>query len=119
MKPKNSDARKNTPEVRFDAAMKTSEEIKNQGEEAARLLDSPVYNLAHRSVIQNLQDEWMATNPHEREKREGLYHRIQALSTVSEELAVMVSLAKQLDDDALLKESKVQLAYDENTGFSL
>ena len=116
---KSHESRKNSPGLRHNETPKTPDEIRNQGEEAARLLDSPVFNLAHRSVIQNLQDEWMQTNPKEREKREGLYHRVQALSAVSEELAVMISLAKTLDDDELAKESKLQLAYDENTGFSL
>lgn len=119
MNKKSSGDRKNTPEVQLSVVQKSSNEVKSQGEAAAELLNSPVYNLAHRSVVQNLQDEWMTTSPHEREKREGLYHRIQALSAVSEELAVMISLAKQLDDDELANESKVQLAYDENTGFSL
>ena len=45
----------------------TAQEILSQGEQASRLLDSPIYNIAHRSVIQNLQDEWMTTDPKERE----------------------------------------------------
>ena len=89
------------------------------GEEASRLLDSPVYNLAHRSVIQGIQDEWMTTLAHEREKREGMYHRVQALAAVAEEMALMVARAQQISDDELSKERTLTLAYDENSGFKL
>ena len=89
------------------------------GEEAGQLLNSPVYNLAHRSVVQNLQDEWMTTLPHEKEKREGLYQRIQALMAVAEEMAMMVEQARQISDDELANERKLQLAYDAESGFRL
>ena len=92
-------------------------EILSLGEQAANLLNAPVYNLAHRSVIQNLQDEWMATQPHEREKREGLYQMIRGLSAISSEMAMMVEKARQMGDDELAQERKLQLAYDENQGF--
>ena len=97
----------------------SAQQILSSGEEAARLLDSPVYNLAHRSVIQNLQDEWMATRPHEKEKREGLYQMIRGLSTVSGELAMMIEQAKRVGEDELAAERKKRQVtdYDENTGF--
>ena len=92
-------------------------EILTQGEEATRLLDSPIYNLAHRSVVQSLQDEWAGTSPHETQKREGLYQRVQALSQVAAEMAMMIARAQGLEDNELAKERKLQLAYDENSGF--
>lgn len=92
-------------------------EILTQGEEATRLLDSPIYNLAHRSVVQSLQDEWVGTSPHETQKREGLYQRVQALSQVAAEMAMMIARAQGLEDNELAKERKLQLAYDENSGF--
>ena len=95
----------------------TADEIRSQGESAARLLDSPIYNLAHRSVVQNLQDEWMSTSPHEREKREGLYQRIQALSAISSDMAMMVEQVRTMNESELANERKLQLAYDENAGF--
>ncbi len=97
----------------------TAQEILSQGEQASRLLDSPIYNIAHRSVIQNLQDEWMTTDPKEREKREGLYQMVRGLSTVSSEMAMMIERARLISDDEMMKENKLQLAYDENTGFNL
>lgn len=95
----------------------TAEEILTQGEQASSLLEAPIYNLAHRSVIQNLQDEWMTTQPHEREKREGLYQMIRGLSAISSEMAMMVEQARLMDEDDLAQERKLQLAYDENAGF--
>ncbi len=97
----------------------STSEILMLGEEASRLLDSPIYNLAHRSVVQNLQDEWVGTSPHETQKREGLYQRIQALSQVAAEMAMMIARAQSLEDNELAKERKLQLAYDENSGFGL
>ena len=95
----------------------SSQEILSQGENASKLLDSPVYNLAHRSVIQNLQDEWMSTSPHETQKREGLYQRVQALSGVANEMSMMIARAQQVSDAELQEERKLQLDYDENQGF--
>ena len=97
----------------------SSQQILSSGEQAATLLDSPVFNLAHRSVVQNLQDEWMATKPHEKEKREGLYQMIRGLSAVSGELAMMIEHAKRVSEDELAMERKKRQVtdYDENTGF--
>ena len=114
------DGKKSSPDtlpIKTLESPQTAEEIMSQGEEASRVLSSDIYNLAHRSVIQNLQDEWMTTAPHETQKREGLWHRVQALSAVAGEMAVMVANAKALSSEELAKESKMQLDYDENSGF--
>jgi hypothetical protein len=95
----------------------STQEILAQGEEASKLLDSPVYNLAHRSVIQSIQDEWLSTSPHETQKREGLYQRAQALSMVANEMAMMIVKAQGINDDELAKARKIQREYDENQGF--
>jgi len=106
-----------TVRITLQPAPLTIDEISSQGEEASRLLDSPIYNLAHRSVVQNLQDEWVETSPHETQKREGLYQRVQALSMVASEMAMMIARAQSLEENELAKERKLQLAYDENSGF--
>lgn len=95
----------------------SAQEILSQGEEAAQLLNSPIYNLAYRSVVQRLQDDWISTKAHEREKREGLYQMVQGLSAVANEMNMMIEQAKMLGDDELAKERKLQLAYEENEGF--
>ena len=93
------------------------QEMLSQGEEAARLLDSPVYNLAHRSVFQSIQDEWATSSPHETQKREGLFQQIRAMSAVANEMSMMVTRAQAINDDELAKERKLQIDYDENAGF--
>ena len=114
---KEKSGKANLPTIALSKEPTSAAEMLGQGEEAARLLDSPVYNLAHRSVIQSLQDEWMMTEPREREKREGLYQRIRALSMISSELAMMVEQARMIGDSELARERKLQFTYDENTGF--
>jgi hypothetical protein len=106
-----------TAQIRLQETPLSASEILSQGEEASRLLDSPIYNLAHRSVVQNLQDEWVATSPHETQKREGLYQRIQAVSMVAAEMAMMIARAQSIEDGAIAKERTLQLAYNENDGF--
>jgi hypothetical protein len=105
------------PSLQTTAPILTAQEMLSQGEAAARLLDSPVYNLAHRSVMQNLQDEWMETKVHEKEKREGLFQMVRGLSAVASEMAMMVEQAKMLGADKLEDERKLQLAYNDNDGF--
>jgi hypothetical protein len=105
------------PSLQTTAPVLTAQEMLSQGEAASRLLDSPVYNLAHRSVVQNLQDEWMETKAHEKEKREGLYQMIRGLSAVASEMAMMVEQAKMLGNDQLEDERRLELAYNDNDGF--
>lgn len=82
----------------------TVDEILERGNESANLLNAPVYNLAHRSVIQNLQDQWLLTLPHETNKREGLYMKAVALSEVTLELETMIQAAQGLNISELQKE---------------
>ena len=107
----------NTGQTRPQEEALSAAEILSMGEQAANLLDDPIYNLAHRSVVRNLQDEWMSTSPHESQKREGLYQQIRGLSAVAGEMAAMISQAQQVSDDELTRERKLQLAYSENSGF--
>ena len=119
---KNKENRKHSPDsgkLTMLDVQQSANEILSSGEEAARLLDSPVFNLAHRSVIVNLQDEWISTKAHEREKREGLYQMVRGLSAVSSELAMMVEQAKRVSEDELAQERKKQsiVDYSEHSGF--
>lgn len=65
---------------------------------------SPVYGIAHQSVIQNIQDEWLESEPHETQKREALYWKACALSQVSLEMAAMVQEAQALDEETVKRE---------------
>lgn len=87
---------------------KSASEILQAGDKAAELLNNTVYNLAHRSLIQSYQEQWMLTEPHERERREFLYHKIQAASEVATEMASMVNEAQSLNMDELKREELAQ-----------
>ena len=74
-------------------------EMVASGLKAAELLGNSAYNLAHMSVIRNLQDQWLNSEPHETRLREGTYNQAQALTLVTNELSSMVVLANELSDE--------------------
>jgi hypothetical protein len=74
-------------------------EMTQSGLKAAELLGNTTYNLAHQSVIRNLQDQWLNSEPHETRLREGLFSQAQALALVTNELSAMVVLANELSDE--------------------
>ena len=82
-----------------DELYQTPEEIAQNGLKAAELLGNLVYNVAYSSVIRNLQDEWLSSQPHETKRRDALYNSASALSLVTQELAAMIVLADELSDD--------------------
>ncbi len=94
----------NSPKIIFTEPPPSKEEQIQRGVEAAKLLTAPVYGIAHQSVIQNLQDEWLETEPHEQQKREGLYWKACALSAVSLEMAGMVQSASALSEEDIKRE---------------
>ena len=75
----------------------TADEIRLMGESAARLLNEPIYQEAYEKVIQDYQDQWMMSQPHETNKRESLYNKIQAASDHVKELAAMVQATQALN----------------------
>ena len=95
----------------------TKEQLLSRGEEAARLLNSPVYNLAHQSLIQSYQDRILETAPNERNLREWLYTLMTSLSDVANELASFVNQAQGLNLEELAAEESAQRLSDENRGF--
>jgi hypothetical protein len=99
-KPKNG----NSPRVIFSELPPSKEKLIQRGIDAANLLMSPVYGIAHQSVIQNIQDEWLESEPHEQQKREGLYWKACALSAVSLKMAAMIQEAQALDEETVKRE---------------
>ena len=84
--------------------MLSVEEILLRGDNAARLLNEPIYQIAFETTVQNIQDDWMRTQPHEREKRESMYHKIVALGEVANELASMVQETQGINLQSMKKE---------------
>lgn len=90
---------RNSRGLTFEESPPSKEELISQGHKAAELLMNPVFGIAWSSVIQNLQDDWLTTEPHEREKREGLYWTACGLSRVGSELQALVLKAQELSDE--------------------
>ena len=75
------------------------------GQEAAQLLNSPVFNLAFESTITDLQKEWLESHPEEVKKREWLYAKAQALGHVALELSGFAREAMRLSEEDMQQEA--------------
>ena len=80
------------------------EEILERGDSAARLLNEPIFSIAYEETVQNIQDDWIRTLPHESQKREGMYQKVIALSEVANELAAMVQATQGINMESMKKE---------------
>lgn len=79
-------------------------EILHRGEEASRLLQSPVFNVAVRSAIDHWQEEILRSDPMDVSVREGMYYRMRAINDALIELAGFVQLATNLSERELAEE---------------
>ena len=99
----------------------SSEEGLNQimeaGVEASKLLNSPIYQVAHRMSLDQVITEWSQTSPKEREKRESLYHELRALGSAAQILAGMVGQAQQASQQSARNDPQSQ--YLDKQGFGL
>lgn len=95
-------------QLKFTPPVLTKQQILERGEQAAKQLQSPVFQLAYQSVVQSLQDQITNTEPHESQKREWLNLKVKALGDVSRELGLYVALAVQISDTSLAEESRNQ-----------
>ena len=71
-------------------------QILKAGEEAARLLQSQVFNIAYQSVLRDSHIQWLNTQPKESAKREGLYLECLAMEKMVEKLKNAVGDAERL-----------------------
>lgn len=95
--------------------------IMEVGEEASRLLQSPVYNLAYRNVMDGIFHNFIESHPKEEKLRESLYYQVQGLKEVTMLLATSVADAQRIRTE-LDEENSVDRKYQEhlNTqGFGL
>ena len=93
------------------------EQIKATGEEAADLLNSPVYNLAVNSVVDDLGLLILQTEPHETQKREWLYQQGAAIGRINQKLVEFVQLAQSLHMEELASEEAAQREQSADLGF--
>ena len=95
------------------------QQIIAMGEHASQLLQSPVYNLAHRMSLDSVIQEWSACQPKEREKRESLWHELQALGRTAQTLAGMVERAQQAAHAQSESATQAENEYLDQQGFGL
>jgi phosphate starvation-inducible protein PhoH len=86
------------------------QELMSRGETASALLQSPVFNLAVRGTIENLQDEILQSQPGDTAGREALYFRMRGLNDVLAELAGYVHIAQSMSDREKEAEELADLA---------
>ena len=83
----------------------TTEEILETGERAAELLNAPVFLKAVGQTLVDTQNDWIATAPHESQKREGLYQQTRAMNAVMAQLQGMVQATQGINLDVAKKET--------------
>ena len=80
------------------------EEILERGDSAARLLNEPIFSIAFENTMQNYQDDWIRTKPHETQRREFLYHKAIALTEVAIDLQGMVQATQGINLESMKQE---------------
>jgi endo-alpha-1,4-polygalactosaminidase (GH114 family) len=97
----------------------TLDEVLVRGEEAARLLESPVYQLAHNMAIESVVEEWISTEEGETQKRESMWREIRALALTQDMLVALINQAQQQN---LTQEQAAEQdlnRYEDEQGFGL
>jgi len=95
----------------------TRDEVINRGEKAAQLLGAPVMTLVVQSLVQEIADEWMETDPKEVQKREGLHAESRALARILNRLASMSGQAMSLSEDVQRAELAAQQLRANSAGY--
>jgi len=119
-KGKNNSAKSlpNSKQLKFTPPVMTPEQIKVSGEQAAQLLNSPIYNLAVNSVVEDLGQEILRSEPHEHNRREWLYTQGAAIGRMNTKLVEFVQLAQSLHMTDIAAEENAQHEEDASRGFA-
>lgn len=108
---------RSTKRLAFTRPVVSKEQILASGERAAELLNSPVYNLAVNSVVEDLGMEMLGTEPHESNRRDWLHAQGAATSRINQKLVEFVQMAQHLQLEAITSEESAQREADFNRGF--
>lgn len=73
-----------------------AQQIMAAGEEAARLLNSPIFNLAYRQQMEDTINQWLVSEPKETNKRDSLYYQARAQVAMAERMQGFIEQAQRL-----------------------
>lgn len=93
-----------------------TQQLINIGQEAARLLNSPVFNLAYRQTLDQLFSEFADSQPAHTKERDSIHQETHALGRVVSRLQAFIKTAEMALDQAE-KEQSMQSGPDEHSGF--
>lgn len=75
------------------------QQIIQMGEAASQLLNNPLYQMAHKLAVDQAIVEWSQTSPKEKEKRDSLWHEVQAHGRTAEIMRGCIERAQQVLQD--------------------
>jgi hypothetical protein len=93
------------------------QEVIQMGQQAAKLLESPIYNVAHRMCVEETIGAWSSTHPEEVKKREAHWQELQALARVAVQLGSLVDRAKELLEKSQQEDRRSEDEYLDQQGF--
>ena len=72
------------------------QQILEAGQQAAQLLNSPIFNLAYRETVNRFFNEWLQTKVGHSNERETIFSRVTSLQAVANTLSEYVQQAEVL-----------------------
>jgi hypothetical protein len=71
-----------------------AQQVLQAGEQASRLLQSPVFNMAYRMQMEDTINRWLTSKPKETNLRDSLYYEAQAQVAMTTKLQAFVEQAQ-------------------------
>lgn len=98
-----------------------AQEILSAGEQAARLLQAPVFNLAYRQQMEDTVNQWLTSSPKESNKRDSLYYQAKALVQMATRMNGFVEQAQRVlvEQGADQDPKRKQADYLDTQGFGI
>ena len=78
----------------FPPKPETIQQLLSAGEDLARLMESPVLNLAWGWTIQALTEEWVESRPEDKAKKDDLHRMLQVAGLLKQTMTHYIELAK-------------------------
>ena len=95
----------------------TYEEIMEMGHAAAAALNSPMYHIANKIAVDQAIVDWVNTSPKESQKRESLWHEVQAHGRINAVMQGAIERAQQVT--AAREAAKPENRHLDEQGFGL